>query len=169
MGDRLIQIGALHPRKASDAQSMSSRLPQRNPFIIDMHMIPRGDKSLTKVRWRRGKIDTGSPVSLTYNSTLRKLGHTQEPYMHHDEELMGLGRHKVDVIGIEPLFWMDASDTSEQPRIFGTNFFVIDGDRPEFDFLLGEDWILQARLVLKEEVAGPQNRHIYWIGRQSSR
>lgn len=117
-----------------------------------MLIVQRGTTDLNTSEVRYAKIDTASPVSLVPEETLEGLGIV--PFRFGGSHaLTGLVQSAiVEPVGLEPIFWFDADDPDEKPRIFQTTFKVLPkGTTRSFDFLLGADWLRAAQLQLARE------------------
>ena len=134
-----------HPDYESNQEANSE-----NAFIRTMLIVKRGSTDLNTAEVRYAKIDTASPVSLVPEETLAGLGIV--PYRFGSHALTGLVQSAiVEPVGLEPIFWFADDDRNEKPRIFQTTFMVLPkGTTRSFDFLLGADWLLDAKLTLAQ-------------------
>jgi len=117
----------------------------REEFIVPMliHKFGPAEKNNTTPRW--GLLDSGSDVSLVPERILKELG---IPYYHDSTiKVCSLGKERIEITGRILLSW---SVDGKVDKHHNTEFLVVPARyNPNFDFLLGRDWIVPTKALVK--------------------
>lgn len=125
-----------------------------------MHVWPPGDMDGDRAQPCCGIVDTGSARSIAFESKVRELGYQMFcPTTRHVKTLSG---ESMRVVAMTNLHWT----VQGKPDIrYNTELLVLEdqppGRRPDFDFLLGRDWVRESGACRRNSAVFP--KHVFQV------